>query len=320
MTDRDDTNILLKPQPKVLHRVEDAVSGTLTYVGETPDQNAQYADEVWRLSRIQQSGTLTETIYAKNGAFSLAFADRFDAGIFPDPVFSNAFSCQYPGSGSMLDVPHISALNFIATTPFTIVTWIKTISPNITYLEKADGNTGYRFYSANMRLVFQLRGTGGAGDRYRLRTNVDRDELSDGAWHMLGVTYDGSDDVSGIRLFIDGVETTRDEQNNGLTTSPANTTNLAISSRSGGGDYFVGNQDECGIWGVELTPTQMGEVYNGGVPIDLRSHAAGDDLVGWYTYNQARTSFPTVEDESDSANDATLVGCVIGDIEREVPA
>ena len=86
-------------------------------------------------------------------------------------------------------------------------------------------------------------------------------------WTNFCVTYDGSSNVSGLKLYKNGVLKTTDNYNNGYTKMNQNTDPLYIGRRSYSAvGYFSGGQDELAIWKNRvLTPTEVLDIYNKGV-------------------------------------------------------
>jgi hypothetical protein len=82
--------------------------------------------------------------------------------------------------------------------------------------------------------------------------------VNDGAWHLVAVTYDGSGSASGVRLYVDGVNTAlvaaADALGNG---SILNAGPLTIGAESDGSDGFEGIMNDAAVFGTALTPAQM---------------------------------------------------------------
>ena len=202
--------------------------------------------------------------------------------------------------------------------------WLKTsdTTSGVTYFEKNSSNVGWRFYLSANRLIIELRGTGGTGDRIRVRTD-NNVTYNDGSWHMISCTYDGSGNASGITIYIDGVSETLDIQNDTLTTDTSVAANAAIAARTGGGNNFgPGNIDEVSIWDVELSSANITTIYNSGTPIDLQGQGVSPittSLNYWARMGDGPSdSFPTIQDVENSIN-GTMTNMTAGDIETEVP-
>lgn len=183
---------------------------------------------------------------------------------------------------------------------------------SITYMEKQGGtNPGWRFHLVSNRLTLEMRGTGGACDRIRVRGPTSTGTaINDGCWHMLSATYDGSGTAAccGVALYVDGVALCPlCILNDGLVTSSANCANASVGSRTGGGGNFgPGFLDEASIWDVGLTACQISTIYNCGSPINLQSAAGAISAslnAWWRNGDGACDSFPCIID---------IQSCILG--------
>lgn len=308
----------------------DRPDANTTYVGKTYDLDAATSDAVWQITRTVTSGSETITQYADDEAtYDKAWSLR--TTYFGPAPFANQFSIQFDGGNDFLDIPHNAVVDFdFRTEAASWNCWIKTSDTSAakTYMEKMDGNTGWRFYLSGNDLTIQLRGTGFIGDSIRVRTdpgdNVG-DTLNDGSWHMITCTYDGSGNASGVTLYVDGSPQTLDTQNDGLSTDTSNTENMAIASRTGGGNNFgAGNIDEPSVWDVELSAANVTTIYNLGVPVDLQGYGVSPitaSLNAWWRNGDGPNDDPdnlTIEDV-ESGLVATMTSMTPGDVEGAVP-
>ena len=86
-------------------------------------------------------------------------------------------------------------------------------------------------------------------------------------WYYLTMTYDGSSDESGLKIYINGVEVTNttvitNTLSNSITNS--NTFNIGTTGQKITGALFYGKIDEVSVWNKELTQTEVTEIYNKG--------------------------------------------------------
>jgi len=58
-------------------------------------------------------------------------------------------------------------------------------------------------------------------------------------------------------------------------------TRLYIGRSRGGANYFDGYIDEISIWNKKLTKTEVGELYNNGLPLDPTQHSAAANLLDY---------------------------------------
>ena len=106
--------------------------------------------------------------------------------------------------------------------------------------------------------------------------------FTDGLWHNIVVTYDGSEDAAGVKFYIDGTEDTNTQTlSNSFTGTLANdaTVDLQIGKvpKYGGTNYMDGNIDELAIFN---SVKAIGDIWDGsGSPTDLTGESG---LVSWW--------------------------------------
>ena len=302
----------------------DTPNASTTFTGESFDSAALTSEAKWSIKRVTVEGNEVVTQFVNDGKFDQIWDNR--ASLFPPIPFTNTFAIQFDGGNDRIDYPDNSAYTFDARSEacsFNI--WVKSTSGSQNYMEKGSDLIGWRFWNATSggRLTLDLRGTGGSTDRIRVRENATNAALSDGIWHMLTATYDGSGNASGVALYIDGVVVPGglEIQNDALITDTSTADILSIASRSGGGTNFTGNMDEVNIWDSEMSAAQVTTLYNAGTPIDLQAAAGtiSSSLVFWPRMGDGVSDvFPIIQDVESLLN-GTMINMTIGDIETEVP-
>jgi hypothetical protein len=147
--------------------------------------------------------------------------------------------------------------------------------------------------------------------------------IRDGAWHHFGFTYAGTNNVSGLLLYIDGVAP--GTATSGASVSATIKNNINLMS----GKYyeavlttFKGNLCHGSVWNVALTPAQVLEVYGSGKPQKLDVVGPTGNLVHWCTIGDGCTiGADQLPDLSASNIDgATSAAVVVGDFVADVPA
>jgi hypothetical protein len=90
-----------------------------------------------------------------------------------------------------------------------------------------------------------------------------------GAWHHIAFTYDGSNNSSGAKIYVDGVSQTLTTSSGGCTgcfTSTMTNTNdlfLGIDITANSFDYFHGSMDDVRIYNRALGAAEITALYNG---------------------------------------------------------
>jgi len=88
--------------------------------------------------------------------------------------------------------------------------------------------------------------------------------LSSSTWYHLVFAYDGSADVSGMTIYIDGSVAATTTIYNSMTGTTNTTADFYIGSRDGSASFMNGTIDEVGIWSRELSSADVTALYNSG--------------------------------------------------------
>jgi len=122
------------------------------------------------------------------------------------------------------------------------------------FISKGVINTpGWSIYSnVDNHLEFQLFSS--AGSQIFARHSAD---ITDGVFHHVVWTYDGTSDISGVSVYIDGISKTVTTISNNLNTSILNNDALTLGAAPDGTAKFTGQLDDIQIFDFELTPSQV---------------------------------------------------------------
>ena len=158
-------------------------------------------------------------------------------------------------------------LDFDGSTPFSFNVWINpTALQAASIISKQDGSpkyTGYRLnITANGQIQFLLIDDYSTNNRLTVQTSTSM--FPYGVFSMITVTYDGSKNTSGIKIYVNGISKSFSSFNN-FTGSSSNT----ISSKIGSFPlnsyyYFNGIIDDLSVFNKQLTSTEVTELYNSG--------------------------------------------------------
>ena len=91
-------------------------------------------------------------------------------------------------------------------------------------------------------------------------------------WVHVSCTYDGSSNSSGIKLYIDGVESQDTDNSAGVYVAMENSTEPLVMGGLIGVDYSEGNISDCRLYDTDLTSTQISNIYNG---TDIQTNLVG---------------------------------------------
>jgi hypothetical protein len=105
--------------------------------------------------------------------------------------------------------------------------------------------------------------------------------ITDGNWHHVALTYDGSQDISGFNLYYDNSNITILTIANNTPNNVSNAADFMIGARGTSSAYglaFSGNIDEVSYFNSELSSTDITNIYNSGIPNDISILSP----VGWW--------------------------------------
>ena len=206
------------------------------------------------------SSFVTDKIYDRSG--------RANNGYYVGGATSTAIvagklgkALKFDGVGNYVKFP-IGGLTAIQdTTPSSGFAWIKTTSA-INYIvtnwtSGVGGGWIFYFGEGASSINFGLLNTTGGGRKVRGSTAINN-----GVWHHVGWTYDGSQTIGGIKLYIDG----RNEPTTQIVnTSPGVFTNVGIRIGIRGdldANFFNGLIDDVRIYNRALTYAEVQQLYN----------------------------------------------------------
>ena len=239
-------------------------------------------------------------------------------------------SVVFDGVNEYIRVGDVSELSFERTDAFSISVWFRTTSTEvITFAAKRQQQPSspytYRGISLVMRnedIRFDLTSTNPSNYLACLATKTPG-QYSDGNWHHIVATYDGSSTFAGCMVYMDASPMTMVDGGGTLSQTLLNAQPFNWGARGGGPGsvlkkFFDGNLDEGSVWATELSADQVTELYNGGSPTDLTTHPAAADLVHWLRMGDDDT-YPTLIDHSTNSNDGTMTSMEAEDIVSDSP-
>jgi len=199
---------------------------------------------------------------------------------------------MFDGSNDYVGVSNNTNLDFERTESFTLEAWFKSneaVSSTQTILGKMTNSGDYRGYDLNLynnELWFILSNT---WDTNCIAVYVDNVQVDDRKWHHVVSTYNGNSSVTGVTLYIDGVEQSKTTYKNSLNATTVATTALTIGSRTGGA-YFNGIIDTTRIYSRVLTSSEILSNYNNSSNIEFQTRVGSDnspDDGSWDTWSPA---------------------------------
>ena len=212
---------------------------------------------------------------------------------------------DFDGSNDNIDFGNINA--FEKDESFSLFQWIKRdatggIDPIISKLFSNATLRGYEFvWRETDKLQFFLINSWPTN---AIQVTADNANTTTDYIHT-GITYDGSEDESGVEIFEDGSGVTHTADKNTLTGTTVTTEGLQIGERPNGTLDFTGLQSHSAMWSGVLSQDHVDALSHGVSPLVIR-----DDILTFCP--------PLWGNESpepnyvDSSNNGTVTGATRG--------
>lgn len=294
----------------VLEHKTHTVNSTLTYEGWAANGSSESAS-VWRVKQITNSGGSVTERYADEGRFTQAWASR--TSLFPATTFFNSFSVNFDGVNDYLNGGDVFAYD--NATAWSLSMWVRpqNVSAQRCLYSKVtdDANVfGWGLYhTATGAILLQMRASG------QLQSHTSTATLSALTWTHLVMTYNGSQNIDGCRLYFDSVVDTT--PSSGAVTNTLLYSRPAEFGRRNSAFYFSGHMDEISVWDKALSSTEVASIYNSGSPQDVSTLSFASNLVSHYRCGDI-DAHPTILDAAGS-NDLTMVNMSASNFQAVVP-
>ncbi len=311
-------HIRLALSSKGLDPLIDEISDTLIYVGQSFELGALPSESKYLITRIMMIGN--EFFYQKiSDDFDQMWDER--AYIFRNtpPPFTVKKSILTDGIDEHIDFGDIYKFDYNQSFSWNI--WVKRIDSiaqrclisKVTFDANAYGIA--LFYSAGGSIIVNARSPGES------RLHTFNKTITQDQWSMVTLTYDGSQNLNGFRIYVDGV-IGNIPASAGLTGSWLSGQAFELFRRTNG-FYSKGNHYGLSVWDKTLTQTEVTELYNGGTPMNLKGHSAVSNLKGFNKlgdnpFDDATSSTGILKDEIGT-NHGTPINMENGDIVEDSP-
>lgn len=181
--------------------------------------------------------------------------------------FHNPFALSFDGSDDIVTVSNTADLSFDTDEAFTISAWTKSSSFGgyETILQKIDDSTGaqqgFVLTLANGVPQFWMQSNYSASEYLQVGSTT---ALTAGAWHHVAVTYDGSGLASGVRIYLNGLDTTGSIGHDNLVGSIVNAGEVEIGNRNGGSfQQLSGDVDDVRVYATALQSSHVAALAGG---------------------------------------------------------
>tara|TARA_B100000886_G_scaffold311019_2_gene246144 strand:+ start:24166 stop:25524 length:1359 start_codon:yes stop_codon:yes gene_type:complete len=188
--------------------------------------------------------------------------------------------------------------------PFTFTAWVYVEAPgsdNGPFITK--GNSGgattieYIFkHESGVLKAFLYNGKAGEGTFNRLAVTATSATIPASTWAHVALTYDGSMNHAGLKLYTNGALTASNTVENGDYSTDGGTRNtsepLIIGKTNNnsplGAQAFEDRMADICIFSKELSATEIAEIYNGGAVKNMAKASTYSDLTSWWKMGDDR--------------------------------
>ena len=251
----------------------DQVNNHLWFIGVKLQRGYETSDSKWNIYAIISTGT-TVDIQSYNGEFINVWDDR--TTYFPDHISNSELCIEFDGVDEYIN--YEDNYNYDTATAFSIAVWV---NPNNLAAVRV---LFAKYYSPTSR-GFVLRHNVDGALYLQMRASANRAHTFDtaltaGEWQLLILTYSGSANISGASVYRNAVK--------GNTPSSGSLAGTWLY----GQDYTLGSRDTAflyagtmfqhTVWDKELSQAEITELYNGGAPINPKTHTASSSLISYH--------------------------------------
>ncbi len=177
---------------------------------------------------------------------------------------ASMYSMDFDGS-SHINCGNDSSLNFERTDSFSISAWVKRVGNGTTQFifSKATNSSPYPGYSIYINPSNKIASNINISYPSN-HLSVNGNTTLNTSWNHVCVTYDGSSNASGIKLYLNGVaETTSSTGQTSITGTLSNSHPVNIGARNSSDLFFNGSIDEVAVFNRALNTTEIAALYNG---------------------------------------------------------
>ena len=176
-------------------------------------------------------------------------------------------AADFNGTNSLVVVADANDLSFTDGNdlPFSVSMYVKMSASNSGVIYTKSNNNGLNIewncwtVSGTNSIYFRLYSGGLSANRIGYSTST----LNIGQWYHIVMTYDGSELLTGINIYLNGVLDTVSDVSAGTYVRMINTTsNLNIGDRNNNSFPLDGGLDGLGIWDKELSQAEVTAIYN----------------------------------------------------------
>ncbi len=214
---------------------------------------ADHPLDFWRLADATGSTLAADSSGALAGTYSPSGTTR---GVGGPASGDNATAATFDGTAGNITIPDDPTLRFDRLQPFSVEAWIKTSSATTQVIASKlpNAGSGWELDVSSGKLLFLLTNSYPSNTIQRSGSVT----LTDGNWHHVAVTYDGSSTAAGVTFYEDGVADPAPVTNvDTLTSDPRGTSGLNIGSRPADGFFFNGTIADVAVYNQQVSAARI---------------------------------------------------------------
>ncbi len=235
-------------------------------------------------SGMTEANLIDENVSVANGeSDTLPGTALVQSDLTRKQPFSN-YSITFDGTEDYFSINSSGALDTFYANPFSISLWFKyTSGTRVLFTKQETSSTSTRVVYIYTNAGNILWYGGGASP-----SATSSGGLSDGNWHH-AVFVAESDTVA--RIYIDGVDDTDEIERDRIGTG-SNTGSIILGTNYNKDNFFFnGEMSNTAIWTSALTPEEILDLYNNGVPTNLNTSFTPGPPEYWWPMDEDHTYF-----------------------------
>lgn len=297
--------------------ITEVVSASVTYTGYA-QPGVVTSDRKWYISKTEIVGSTTYVSWALNGDFAVWDDRTTYFGSTPVPSFTNQLSCLFDGVNDYCTTDN-TPLNQERDKPFTISAWIRPTNVTGTFGIVSNYNTsrvGKYLHIVNGRLAMYVSNS----NTNAILLNTAAVCVPINLWTHVVCTYNGNELASGVKFYTNTINQATTVTQNNLSATTVSNQVLSVGAIlfPTAQQFFAGYIDEVSLWeDVAMTPAEILELYNTGIPGNLAAHSQTSNLKQWWRMGD-NDVYPTLADNKGTS-DLTLINGLPSNIQAVVP-
>ncbi|MDD5055377.1 MAG: ice-binding family protein [Candidatus Peribacteraceae bacterium] len=264
----------------------------------------------WKFDESDGSSTVDSTTLDNHG--TLTGGVSFTSSVPPLIGFTDAYVASFDGVNGVVGVTPDTGLAFDTTNAFSMTAWVNPAANGgyQTVAQKMDdtggAKTGYLLTLSNGVPELWLLNDYSANNYFVATSSVT---LTPGTWQHIAVSYDGSGNATGVKMYVNGSDITAAPSVNALTGTITNAQPFEIGARAAGTiQPFNGSIDDLRVYNTALSPARIAALGTGSCSGDGSSSSssssvsssssssdtsclpADEDLVGYWKFDESDSS------------------------------